>query len=199
MAHRFLDLTFTPKVLAAQRHYYGRAQDIPPAPADDTLGPEERAFIESRDSLYLASVGETGWPYVQHRGGVPGFVQVVSPTEIAFADFKGNRQLLTTGNVVTNDRVCLFLMDYPRRERLKLLGHAEILDARAHPDLARSLARPGEDKAVERVFRVRVVGFDWNCPKYITPRFTAAEVDEVVRPLKERIAELESLIKKHQP
>lgn len=199
MAHRFLDLTFTPKVLAAQRHYYGRAQDIPPAPADDTLGPEERAFIESRDSLYLASVGETGWPYVQHRGGVPGFVQVVSPTEIAFADFKGNRQLLTTGNVVTNDRVCLFLMDYPRRERLKLLGHAEILDARAHPDLARSLARPGEDKAVERVFRVRVVGFDWNCPKYITPRFTAAEVDEVVRPLKQRIAELESLIKKHQP
>jgi predicted pyridoxine 5'-phosphate oxidase superfamily flavin-nucleotide-binding protein len=194
-----LDLTFTPKVLAAQRHYYGRAQDIPPAPADDTLGPEERAFIESRDSLYLASVGETGWPYVQHRGGVPGFVQVVSPTEIAFADFKGNRQLLTTGNVVTNDRVCLFLMDYPRRERLKLLGHAEILDARAHPDLARSLARPGEDKAVERVFRVRVVGFDWNCPKYITPRFTAAEVDEVVRPLKQRIAELESLIKKHQP
>jgi hypothetical protein len=192
MAHRFLDLAFTPAVLAAQQHYYGRAQIVPPSTADDPLEPEEQAFIESRDSFYLASVSETGWPYVQHRGGAPGFVKVTGPNAIAFADYKGNRQMLSIGNVATNDRVCLFLMDYPRRERLKIYGHAEVLDAREHPELVQQLADPAVHKIIERIFRIRVVSYDWNCPKYITPRFTTTEIEEAVRPLKDRIAELEA-------
>ena len=191
MAHKFLDLAFTPHVLAAQQHYFGRSQVLPPAPGDDPLGPEEKAFIESRDSFYLSSISETGWPYVQHRGGEPGFVKVLGPFELAFADYKGNRQMLTTGNVTGNDRVCLFLMDYPRRERLKLLGHAEVLDAREHPDLVASLAKPEQAKLVERLFRIRIVSFDWNCPKYITPRFTAEEVQAAIQPMKARITQLE--------
>jgi uncharacterized protein len=190
---------WTPQVLAAQQHYYGRAQALPPAPGDDALGADEKAFIESRDSFYLSSVSETGWPYVQHRGGPAGFVKVISYSELVFADYKGNRQMLTTGNVTTNDRVCLFMMDYPRRERLKLLGYAEVLDAREHPGLVAKITTPELAKITERIFRIRIVSFDWNCPKYITPRFTAAEVNDAVAPLKARIAELESQLKLHTP
>lgn len=199
MAHRFLDLAFTPSVLAAQQRYFGRSQVLPPAPGDDALGLEEKAFIESRDSFYLSSVSETGWPYVQHRGGPVGFAKVVSPSEIVFADYKGNRQMLTTGNVASNDRVCLFLMDYPQRERLKIFGHAEVLDARDHPELVSQAAASELAKNVERVVRIRVVGFDWNCPKYITPRFTAEEVQAAMEPLKARIAELEAQLKLQTP
>lgn len=199
MAHRFLDLAFTPQVLAAQQRYYGRAQALPPSTQDDPLGPDEIAFIESRDSFYLGSVSEAGWPYIQHRGGQAGFCKVIAPGEIMFADYKGNRQMLTTGNVASNDRVCLFMMDYPRRERLKLLGHAEVLDAREHSDLVAKIATSETAGIVERLFRIRIVSFDWNCPKFITPRFTAAEVQNAVAPLKARIAELESQLKLHTP
>ena len=199
MAHQFLDLAFTPQVLAAQQRYFGRSQVLPHAPGDDPLGPDETAFIESRDSFYLSSVSEAGWPYVQHRGGPAGFVKVISPGELVFADYKGNRQMLTTGNVAGNDRVCLFMMDYPRRQRLKLLGHVEVLDARDHPDLVQQVTTPELAKITERLFRIRIVAFDWNCPKYITPRFTAAEVDDAVAPLKARIAELESQLKLQTP
>ena len=168
---------------------------MPPSIQDDPLGPDEQAFIESRDSFYLSSVSESGWPYVQHRGGTRGFVKVIGAHEIAFADYKGNRQMLTTGNVAMNDRVCLFLMDYPRRERLKILGHAVVLNAREHPDLVAQLAGPEAAKFVERIFRIRVVSFDWNCPKYITPRFTAEEVETAIAPLKSRIAELEAQLR----
>ena len=194
MAHRFLDLAFTPKVLAAQEHYFGRSQAVPPAPHDDALGEEELTFIETSDSFYLSSVTDSGWPYVQHRGGPAGFCQRVGPNQLAFADYRGNRQLLTTGNLATNDRVCLFFMDYPRRERLKLLGHAEVLDAREHPQLVQQLATPEMAKATERIIRIQVVAFDWNCPKYITPRYTAAQVAEVTASLRARITELESLL-----
>lgn len=195
MAHKFLDLSFTPQVLGAQQHYYGRAQALPPAQQDDPLGPEEMAFIESRDSFYMSSVNQNGWPYVQHRGGPEGFCKVTAPNELVFADYKGNRQMLSTGNVASNDRVCLFMMDYPNRTRLKLLGHAEVLDAREHPELVQQVTTPDLAKITERLFRIRVVAFDWNCPKYITPRFTAAEIHAAVAPLKARIAELESQLK----
>ncbi|TDU81425.1 hypothetical protein EI77_00733 [Prosthecobacter fusiformis] len=197
MAHKFLDLAFTPEVLAAQEHYYGRSQVLPPATRDDPLGQDEIGFIQSRDSFYLSSVSETGWPYIQHRGGPQGFAKVISPNEIAFADYKGNRQMLSTGNLAVNDRVCLFLMDYPQRVRLKILGHAEVLDARAHPDLVEKIAAPEMVRLTERIFKIRIVSYDWNCPKYITPRYTAAEVTELVAPLKARIAELESQLQKH--
>jgi len=195
MAHKFLDQTFTPGVLAAQSRYYGRSQMIPPATQDDALGPEEIEFIESRDSFYMASVNENGWPYIQHRGGPVGFVKVISPHEIIFADYKGNRQMLSTGNLAANDRVSLFLMDYPRRERLKLLGHAEVLDAREHASLVEKIAASEMMKLTERLFKIRITAYDWNCPKYITPRYTAPEIQQIISPLKARIAELEAQLR----
>ena len=192
MAGKFLELAFTPAVLAAQEHYFGRAQPIPPQPESDPLTDDETQFIQSRDSFYMATVTETGWPYMQHRGGQPGFLRVVSPTQLAFADYKGNRQMLSTGNIAANNRVCLFLMDYPQRTRLKILGHARIEDARLHPELVTQLAEPETRGIVERVFLIEVISFDWNCPKYITPRYTEAEVRAAVAPLKQRIAELEA-------
>lgn len=192
MAGKFLELAFTPAVRAAQEHYFGRAQPIPPQPERDPLTDDETQFIQSRDSFYMATVTETGWPYMQHRGGQPGFLRVVSPTQLAFADYKGNRQMLSTGNIAANNRVCLFLMDYPQRTRLKILGHACIEDARQHPELVTQLAEPETRGIVERVFLIEVISFDWNCPKYITPRYTEAEVSAAVAPLKQRIAELEA-------
>jgi len=195
MATKFLELTFTDSVRKAQAHYFGSAQQMVNAPVRDALTDDETQFIQTRDSFYLATVSETGWPYMQHRGGQPGFLRVVSPTKLAFADYKGNRQMLSTGNVTANDRVCLFLMDYPQRTRLKILGHARVEDSRQHPELVAQLAEPGVQRIVERLFFIDVVSFDWNCPKYITPRYTAAEVEEAVAPLRRRIAELESQIK----
>jgi predicted pyridoxine 5'-phosphate oxidase superfamily flavin-nucleotide-binding protein len=195
MADRFMQTVLTPSVLAAQDHYFGRHAALDSAPERDPLTDEERSFIAARDSFYMATITENGWPYVQHRGGKPGFLRVVSPTQLAFADYKGNRQMLSTGNLAANDRVALFLMDYPRRERLKILGHARVEDARQHPELVAQFAAPETRGIVERVFLLEVVSFDWNCPKYITPRYTAAEVEVAVAPLKQRIAELEAQLK----
>ena len=195
MAERFMQNVLTPSVLAAQEHYYGRRASIGSAPERDPLTDEERTFIEARDSFYMATITESGWPYIQHRGGPRGFLRVVSPTQLAFADYKGNRQMLSTGNLAANDRVALFLMDYPRRERLKILGHARVEDARQHPELVAQLAEPEVHRIVERLFFIEVISFDWNCPKYITPRYTAAEVEKAVEPLRQRIAELEAQLK----
>ena len=190
-----MQTVLTPSVLAAQDHYFGRHITVDSAPERDPLTDDERIFIEARDSFYMATITESGWPYVQHRGGQPGFLRVVSPTQLAFADYKGNRQVLSTGNLAANDRVALFLMDYPGRTRLKILGHARVEDARQHPELVAELAEPEVHRTVERLFFIDVVSFDWNCPKYITPRFTAGEVERAVAPLKERIAELEAELK----
>jgi predicted pyridoxine 5'-phosphate oxidase superfamily flavin-nucleotide-binding protein len=195
MSGRYLELLLTPKVLEQQTHYYGAAQRIPPQPEADALSPDEIEFIGQRDSFYMASVNSTGWPYLQHRGGKPGFLRVVNPTKLAFADYKGNRQLISTGNLQTDDRVSLFLMDYPQRTRLKILGHARVENARLHPELVAEFAEPDVRGIVERIFFIDVVSFDWNCPKYITPRYTAAEMEAVVSPLRKRIAELEAGLK----
>ena len=195
MAEKFLELLVTPSVAKAQEHYFGRSQPIPGGAKRDALTDDETQFIQSRDSFYMATVSESGWPYMQHRGGQPGFLHVINPTTLAFADYKGNRQMLSTGNLAVNDRVCLFLMDYPQRTRLKILGHARIEDARQHPELVARFATPDVQRIVERVFLIDVISFDWNCPKYITPRYTAAEVEEAVAPLRQRIAELEAELK----
>jgi predicted pyridoxine 5'-phosphate oxidase superfamily flavin-nucleotide-binding protein len=196
MAIKFLELAFTGSVLKAQEQYFGNSQRITDAPERDALTEDEAQFIQSRDSFYMATVTEKGWPYMQHRGGPPGFLQVVSPTQLAFADYKGNRQMLSTGNLAANDRVCLFLMDYPQRTRLKIIGHARVKDAREHLELVAQLGEPALQRIVERFFFIDVISFDWNCPKYITPRYTAAEVEAAVAPLRQRIAELEARIKK---
>lgn len=195
MAHNFLTLAATPAVQSAQAHYYGRAARLPRAGERDVIGPAEREFILSRDSFYLGSVSERGWPYIQHRGGAPGFLHVLGENTLAFADYRGNRQLLTTGNVSREDRVALFLMDYPARARLKILGHARTLDAREHPEEVKRLAEPQLRAQVERLFFIDVVALDWNCSQHITQRFDEREVGEIVAPLRLRIAELEAQLR----
>ena len=192
MPNRFKQTVLTPAVLAAQKHYYGRAAAVGAAPERDLLTGDERVFIAERDSFYLATISESGWPYLQHRGGPCGFLRVLDAQTLAFADFGGNRQLLSTGNLATNDRVALILMDYPHRERLKILGHARVLDAKGHPDLLPKILPAGiEATEVERIFIIDVLSYDWNCPQHITPRYTAEEIEVAVAPLRERIAELE--------
>jgi len=196
MALKYLSTMVTPSVRAAQEHYYGGARRLPAAPERDDLTQEETDFIATRDSFYMATVSEDDWPYVQHRGGPPGFLKVLGPNQLGFADFGGNRQMISTGNLAVSDRATLFLMDYPRKERLKLLGHVRVLDAREHPQLADQLTpAPELRSSVERLFLIDVIAFDWNCPKYITPRYTKEELHEVVEPLRRRIAELEAQLK----
>jgi predicted pyridoxine 5'-phosphate oxidase superfamily flavin-nucleotide-binding protein len=195
MGDKFLELAVTDSVREAQRQYYGGEMRTGFSTANDKLSEDEIGFIQARDSFYLSTVSETGWPYIQHRGGKPGFLHVLSPAQLAFADYKGNRQLLSTGNIAANDRVCLFLMDYPQRTRLKILGHAHVEDARTHPELVAQLAEPEARRLVERLFFIDVVSFSWNCQQHITPRFTPAEIAEAVAPLKRRIAELEDRLK----
>lgn len=191
---RFLETMLTPAVREAQTRWYGKAYpEFAATGPSDRLGGQELAFLAERDSFYLASVTEDGWPYIQHRGGPKGFLHALAPTTLAFADYGGNRQLVTTGSVMRNSKVALFAMDYPNRARLKILGVATVLDAREHQDLVAEIAPSGGHIAgVERVFRIEVHAFDWNCPKFITPRYSEEEVAEAVQPLRERIAELEA-------
>ena len=200
MAAKFLQLVLTPAVQAAQEHYFGKHQSVAAAPERDPFTADEAAFIAARDSFYMATTNSDGWPYLQHRGGPSGFLKVLGPHHLGFADFKGNRQMLTTGNLDGNDRVALFLMDYPNRERLKILGHAQVLDAREHSDIADQLTPTPELRSkIERLFLIEVVSFDWNCPQYITPRFSEAEVEQAIAPLKARIAELEGSFARQSP
>lgn len=192
MSFAYLSRHFTPDVLRAQENAYGRSQAVPTVETRDLLGVEERAFIRTRDSFYLGTVTEDGAPYLQHRGGPAGFLHVVSDDTLLFPDFSGNRQLLSTGHVSREPRVALFLMDYVQRQRLKIDARAEILasDHAAAASYPRELLPPRA--RVERWFNLQITALDWNCPKYITPRYTLPEIEALVAPLKERIRELES-------
>jgi uncharacterized protein len=177
MAAKYLQMILTPAVRAAQERYFGRHLAVNGPPERDQLTEDEASFISRRDSFYVASINSDGWPYVQHRGGPKGFLKVLGPNLLGFADLKGNRQLVSTGNLNGNDRVALFLMDYPNRERLKILGHARVVDARESAELAAELSPSAELLGkVERLFLIDVSSFDWNCPQYITPRYTAEEI-----------------------
>ena len=194
MSYGFLDIASTPSVRAAQAEM--GVQDfwtnLPTDRSFDRFTENERAFIASRDSFYMATVSETDWPYVQHRGGPQGFLKVVDDRTLAFADYRGNRQYISTGNIAANDKVCLFLMDYARRARLKIYAHAEKLSLDADPKLTELLATPDYRAKPERLFRLHLEAFDWNCPQHITPRYTEAEIAVAVQPLRQRLAELES-------
>ena len=179
MSRKYTEVTFTPSVRKAQEHYGSRevaakveAWDV----TDDRLSEREASFIAERDSFYMASVNQDGWPYVQYRGGPKGFLKVLDETTLAYADFRGNRQYISTGNLRADDRTALFFMDYPRRQRLKLMARAEIVDAADRPDLVEEVADPSYRARVERVVVFHVVAFDWNCPQHITPRFTIEEL-----------------------
>jgi predicted pyridoxine 5'-phosphate oxidase superfamily flavin-nucleotide-binding protein len=192
MAQKYLSTTLTESVCRAQQQYYDRSIVVPEILERDALGEAEAAFIAARDSFYLGSVSETGWPYIQHRGGPPGFLRVIDPRTLAFADYQGNRQLISTGNLMTNDRVTLFLMDYRSRQRLKLVGHARIQDARGgHHSTLQLIGAPPRTK-VERIIVIDVVGYDWNCPKYITPRYSTPDVEELVASLRGQLSQLQS-------
>jgi predicted pyridoxine 5'-phosphate oxidase superfamily flavin-nucleotide-binding protein len=185
MSHRFADITFTPDVQKLQEQHGSRTQYArmqANAGPNDALGAPEAEFLAEADSFYLATVSATGWPYVQHRGGPIGFVKVRSPTQIAFADFRGNVQYVSAGNVVHDDRVSIIVMDYANQRRLKLLGHLRFVDvADADPALVRQVELPGYRARVERVAIVDVAAFDWNCPQHITPRYTLAQVEAAAR------------------
>jgi hypothetical protein len=198
MRRRFFDLAFTPAVQAEQARQGSRASyaAITANPGGDAPAdvPTQRevAFIEARDSFYLASVSETGWPYVQHRGGPAGFVRAVDEKTLGWPEFAGNRQYVSVGNTATDDRVAMFFMYYPHRQRLKVLGHMRAYDVSSRADLA-PLLGVGDYKArVERFILITVEAFDWNCPQHITPRFTLSELEKLLAPLNARIAELES-------
>ncbi len=193
---RFASIAFTTRVKAEQermgsRRAYGRSDGVE---APDALGEDEEAFLAERDSFYMASVGETGWPYIQHRGGPKGFVKVMDPHTIAFADYRGNKQYISLGNVGGDDRVALIFVDYPNRARLKVLARASVVTATSAPDAFAAVAADASQDAarIERAFVLRVEGFDWNCPQHITPRFTEDEVSASVAPLVSRLEAAEA-------
>lgn len=179
MGHKFAELAFTPTVRQEQeaqgsRAAYARMDEGPEYNSE--LGSSEAQFIAARDSFYMASVSETGWPYIQHRGGPKGFVKVLDANRLGVADYRGNRQYVSLGNLKGNDRVSLFFMDYPNRARLKMLGRVRVIDPSEEELLARLAPEEGYRGKVERGFEITVSAFDWNCPQHITPRFTQAEV-----------------------
>ena len=194
MAYDFLDLLATPAVRAAQaaNGAAGLWDKLKVDRKSNRFTEAEKAFIGARDSFYIASVSQSGWPYVQHRGGPPGFLKVLDPTTLGFADFRGNRQYITLGNAAADDRVALILVDYPNRTRLKVLAHMTAHDLGREPDLASLLSTPGYRGTAERGFLLRLESFDWNCPQHITPRFSAHEVETATAPLRERLTELET-------
>jgi predicted pyridoxine 5'-phosphate oxidase superfamily flavin-nucleotide-binding protein len=194
MAYGFLDIAATPSVKAAQAANGSRQvwERFAGHRESDRFTEHETAFIAARDSFYMATVSETGWPYVQHRGGPAGFLKVLDDKTLGFADFSGNRQYISLGNVTADDRVALILVDYPNRARLKILAHLEARDLAADPELAARLALPGYRGKPERAYLLHLETFDWNCPQHITPRFTTEEIAAAVAPLHERIAALEA-------
>ncbi|MBK1876710.1 pyridoxamine 5'-phosphate oxidase family protein [Pelagicoccus mobilis] len=175
MRGEYLRTLQTAAVERAQMTEYGRVGRTAAPQTDGALGDSEVRFISERDSFYMASISSSGWPYLQHRGGPAGFLKAVGPRRLAFADLDGNRQLISVGNLAEEDRVSLFLMDYRARERLKVLGRARVVRAVDEPEVARKL---GVSDERTRMIVIDVVGFDWNCPKHITQRFTRAEVME---------------------
>jgi predicted pyridoxine 5'-phosphate oxidase superfamily flavin-nucleotide-binding protein len=194
MAYDFLNMLSTPSIKAAQAaNGSGDFWTAFPGHRDFThFSDAEAAFIAQRDSFYMATVAENGWPYVQHRGGPPGFLRVLDERTLAFADFRGNRQYISVGNIGANDRAALILMDYPHRRRLKILGHVEAKDLKSDPELAEKLATPSYKAKVERAIVVHLEAFDWNCPQHINPRFTEDEVATALAPVRKRIAALEA-------
>jgi len=199
MAHRFAEITFTAAVREEQERNRSRTLYAGMDAGEDqnhVLGDRETTFISARDSFYMASVSQTGWPYLQHRGGPAGFMRVLDEKTLGFADFTGNRQYISVGNLRRDDRVSLFFMDYPMRRRLKLLGRVRLVD-REHEATLSCLEVDDYRARVERGILVHVEAFDWNCPQHITPRFTEAEMKQRVMALREEnrrlLAELAAL------
>jgi predicted pyridoxine 5'-phosphate oxidase superfamily flavin-nucleotide-binding protein len=196
MGRRFAELAFTPLVKEQQRqhnsrHLYERLEQAPDP--GDRLGDDEQEFVRERDGFYMASVSETGWPYVQYRGGEKGFLRVLDAQTLGFADLRGNRQYISVGNLKHDDRVTLFLMDYRAQSRLKILGRARVHDGDAEArELIERLRVPSEKTPTERAILIHVEAFDWNCQQHITPRYTQEEMAEMLEPMRRRMEALEA-------
>jgi uncharacterized protein len=198
MAYGFLEQVMTPSVKAAQAamgtekvwaNFTGHREF-------DRIGPDEAAFIGARDSFYMATVGESGWPYIQHRGGQPGFLKVLDEKTLAFPDYRGNLQYISIGNLGKDDRAALILMDYPHRSRMKMLAHVEMVFLQERPDLAQKVLDSASKAKVERIILLHLVNFDWNCPQHITPRFTEDEINAAISPLMNHVSNLEAEIER---
>lgn len=190
----FGSLVFTPVVKELQERYGSRRQYeriAASGPSRARLGDFESEFLSERDSFYWATIGATGWPYVQHRGGPKGFLKVIDDHTIAFADFHGNKQFISTGNLLTDNRVALIAIDYPQQARLKILGRADIFEGEQASEWIKRVRVPGYQAAVERVFVIHVEAYDWNCQQHITPRFTAEEIHDAVKTIEERLHSVE--------
>lgn len=197
MPHRFAEIMFTDNVKTVQDHYGTRTHNerFEQSGGPNTeLTEREVEFIAARDGFYMATVTETGWPYVQFRGGPRGFVKILDSRTLGYADFRGNLQYISMGNLAGNDRVALFFMDYRNRVRLKLAGRARVEEAAHTPELATKLAMPAYHAQVERTVCITIEAFNWNCPRHITPKFAADEVARMTAPLHARIAELEAAL-----
>jgi predicted pyridoxine 5'-phosphate oxidase superfamily flavin-nucleotide-binding protein len=184
----YLDELFTPAVLAVQEAK-GSAGTYPTGQsAPDALDASEIAHITTSDSFYMSTISESGWPYVQHKGGEPGFVKILGPTTIGWAERSGNRQYLGTGNIAAGSKAAAIFVDYPTRTRIKIRGEATY-----HPDPSPELIKAlgAGDLRVDGAVTIEVVATAWNCPKYITPRYTAAQIEAGAQPLRDRIADLE--------
>lgn len=193
MTRRFLNLVFTDLVrdqqlLHGSRQTYARHDDVPDVL--DQLTAAETEFLTMRDSFYLASIGATGWPYVQHRGGPPGFIKILGPDMFGIADYRGNRQYVSLGNFSGDNRAALFFMDYPQRARLKILARAHVVDLTENAEMMAKLTDPSYGARVERGLLFEVEAYDWNCSQHITPRYTKAEITPTINALEREIAEL---------
>lgn len=194
MARAFAKLAFTPTVQSIQKQQ-GSAETYQKfleneAEQANKLTNREIEFISERDGFYQSSVSETNWPYVQFRGGPKGFLKIIDEQTIAYADYRGNRQYISTGNLTTNNRTSLILMDYPNRRRLKIWGEVNIIEPSSNPTLISNLHDETYRALPERVIQITVKAFDWNCPQHIPQRLTLEELEPHIQPLREEIKKI---------
>ena len=190
----FGSLVFTPLVKKLQERYGSRRQYErmeSSGASHDRFGEFESEFLSERDSFYWATVGATGWPYVQHRGGPKGFLKVIDDDTLALADYRGNKQFISTGNLLSDDRIALIMVDYPRQARLKILGRVEIFEGEKAKVWLDRVRVPVYQAVIERVFVIHVEAFDWNCPQHIPPRYTPDEIREGMHAIEDRVQTLE--------
>jgi predicted pyridoxine 5'-phosphate oxidase superfamily flavin-nucleotide-binding protein len=201
MSRAYAELAFSPTAREMQsrqgsRHAYARLDNLAEAQAE--LTEVEAEFIARSDGFFQASVSETGWPYVQFRGGPAGFLHVVDCRTLAYADVRGNRQYISAGNLQVNPRVALILVDQARQQRLKIMGSVRLIELpdggadAAAKELIERLSSLHADGQIERAVLIDVAAWDWNCPRHITPRFTEAEIAAAVAPLREQIDSLKA-------
>ena len=178
MNQNFTKFAFTPSVKKAQEQYGSRKnyERMESDPDRFLLTDKERAYIPTLDFFFMATTGENGWPYVQYRGGPQGFLKILDDQTLAFADFRGNRQFISVGNINSGGKVALILLDFTQRVRLKIWATARVVDAKEDPQLAAQLSHPEYKAKVERLITLTIEAYDWNCPQHIVPRYTEEEI-----------------------